>query len=70
MPIYIPKPDKPEPKNVGWIKRAARIHQSAETIHWWKRCAFSALHQPDSNLLGKPHQCLIYDTFLSQIAMI
>src|SRR3990170_36837 len=28
----------------GWIKRAARIHQSAGTIHWWKRYAFSTLH--------------------------
>ena len=39
-----PKTAKPKPKNVGWIKRVARIHQSAETIHWWKRQAFSTLH--------------------------
>ncbi|MCR4305433.1 MAG: hypothetical protein NUV63_14630, partial [Gallionella sp.] len=57
-----------EPKNVGWIKRAARIHQSAEAIHWWKRYAFSTLHLPDLDLLGKPRQRLIYDIFLSQIA--
>src|SRR3989338_8660047 len=33
-------------QNVGWIKRVARIHQSAWTIHWWKRYAFSTLHKP------------------------
>src|SRR3970040_1416217 len=32
-------------QNVGWIKRVARIHQSAWTIHWWKRYAFSTLHK-------------------------
>jgi len=42
--LEVPQSGRAGAKNVGWIKRAARIHQSAETIHWWKRYAFSTLH--------------------------